>query len=126
MNERRKRRSWVDLVLLGVVLLGSFAVRWPFVLASNAVVVAEVLLPWLLLLRPTRLLAAIAAIALMVSIQVGALEMGFAMLFTNLLLLFVPAGWNARLLPAFGLVLLWAVGAAAGWLPGDPSRWNLL
>ena len=97
-----------------------------FVLASRLVVVAELLLPILLIAQRTRLLAALAATLLMVSIQAGALEIGFALLFTNLLLLFVPAPWNARLLPFFALVLLWALGAALGWLPGDPTRWNLL
>lgn len=99
---------------------------WPFLLASNAVVVAELTLPVLLMLRRTRWLGAAGGLALMLGIQVAALEIGFALLFTNLLLLSLPGRWNRQLLPVFAAVLLWAVGASAGWLPGDPTRWNLL
>ncbi len=98
----------------------------PFVLASNAVVLAELVLPALLLLPRTRLWGAACAMALMASIQLGALELGFAFLFLNLLLLFAPPRWASLVLPIFAATLLYALGAAAGWLPGSPHDWNLL
>lgn len=106
---------------------GPYRVASPlFVAASNLVYLAELGLPFLMMLRRTRLLGALGGIALMVAIQVAAVELGFAFLFLNLLFLFLEKDWNRRLLPAFAAVLLYAVGAAAGWLPGDPIHWNLL
>ncbi|MDJ0868335.1 MAG: hypothetical protein QNK03_19670 [Myxococcota bacterium] len=98
----------------------------PFVLASNGVWLAELGLPVLLIARRTRVWGALGGIALMASIQVAALELGFAFLFLNLLFLSLPGDWNRRLLPAFALVFLYALGAAAGWLPGRPERWQLM
>ncbi len=97
-----------------------------FVLASNAVWLAELFLPALLIVRRTRVWGALGGLALMLSIQVAALELGFALLFVNLLLLFLPGRWGGRLLPATGLLLAYALAAGFGWLPGDPTRWNLL
>ena len=98
----------------------------PFVVASNLVYLAELGLPFLMMWARTRVLGAVLAIALMVAIQLGAIEVGFAFLFLNLLFLFLPGSWNRRLLPVFAFVLVYAVGAAFGWLPGDPKSWNLL
>ena len=106
---------------------GPYRVEAPlFVLASNLVWIAELSLPVLLVVRRTRWLAALGAIGLMVGIQVAALELGFALLFVNLLLLFLPGRWNARLFPAFAGLLLYALAALAGLVPGDPAAWNLL
>jgi hypothetical protein len=106
---------------------GPYRVASPlFVAASNLVYLAELGLPFLMVLRRTRVLGALAGIALMVAIQGAALELGFAFLFLNLLFLFLDEDWNRRLLPVFAAVLLYAVGAAAGWLPGDPVHWNLM
>ncbi|HEY8518165.1 MAG TPA: hypothetical protein VIS07_21860 [Candidatus Binatia bacterium] len=98
---------------------GPYRVDSPaFVVASNLVWVLEIVLAPLLLWRRTRTAAAIAAIALVLAIQVGAREIGFALLFANLLLLFVPTAATRTLLPALLAVLGWIVGAALGWLPG--------
>jgi hypothetical protein len=98
---------------------GPYRVSEPlFVAASNLVWIAEVALPAGLILRRTRAAAAFAALAFVLVIQLGAREMGFALLFGNLLLLFAPAGLAARLLPLWlgflGLTLL----ATSGLLPG--------
>ncbi|MEW6272926.1 MAG: hypothetical protein AB1689_26925 [Thermodesulfobacteriota bacterium] len=90
----------------------------PFVVASNLVWMLEMALAPLLLWRRTRPAAAVAAIALVLAIQLGARELGFALLFTNLLLLFVPAAATRTLLPVLGALLLWMIVAAFGWLPG--------
>ena len=39
-------------------------------------------------------------------------------MFTNLLLLFLPADVNRKLLPGFGLIYLYVLGAVLGFLPG--------
>jgi len=70
-------------------------------------------------------LGALLAIGLIVGIELGAVEIGFGLLFLNLLFLFVPGSWNRRLLPILAAGMLYAVGAAFGWLPGDPRGWNL-
>ncbi len=80
------------------------------VLGSNAVVLAELALPALLLVPRTRALALPAAIALVLAIQLPARELGFALLFSNVLLLFAASNANARLAPwnyaVFALALL--------------------
>jgi hypothetical protein len=97
-----------------------------FVFASNAVWLAEMSLPPLMIAQRTRVFGALGGLALMAGIQVAALEMGFALLFVNLLLLFLPVRLARLLLPASALVFAWALGAAADWLPGNPADWNLL
>jgi hypothetical protein len=98
---------------------GPFRVKSvPFLFVSNLVYLAEIGLAALLLIRRTRSVAATAAIALVLAIQVGARELGFAFLFVSGLLLFLENNWNGRLLPAFVLGGAVALGAAAGWLPG--------
>ncbi len=106
---------------------GPYRVDAPlFALASNLVWMAELTLPALLVARRTRVLGALASIGLMVGIQVAALELGFAMLFVNLLLLFLPGPWNARLFPAFALFLIYGLLALGSAVPGHPADWNLL
>ncbi len=97
-----------------------------FLLASNVVWIAEMILPVLLLVARTRWVAAVAGLALIVGIQANAREVAFGLLFVNLLLLFLPGRPNAWLLPAVAVVFAWALLAAAGLLPGDPVAWNLL
>jgi hypothetical protein len=85
-----------------------------FVVLSNLVVAAELLLPALLLWRRTRTLALLAALALVLGIQLGAREIGFALLFSSLLLLFAP---RDLLRPALLFVIplcAWALAAALG------------
>ena len=94
---------------------GPFRVSRPlFVAASNAVWIAELTLPVFVVWRRTRTWATLLAVGLIVMIQLGALEIGFAILFVNLLLLFLPGNWNRRLLPLFAFVLV--IAALAGLL----------
>ncbi len=72
-----------------------------FLLAANSVWVGEVALAVGLVFRRTRELAAIGAILLVFLIQLAPREFMFALLYTNLLLLFVRGEWNRRLLPLF-------------------------
>jgi hypothetical protein len=85
---------------------------------SNAVYLAELALAPLLVLRRTRVAAALAALALVLAVQLAAREAGFALLFANLLLLFLPSNWCGRLLPGFAALYALALGAALGGLPG--------
>jgi hypothetical protein len=96
------------------------------VLASNAVWLAELVLPAFLLRPRTRVLGALAGLALVLGVQLAALELGFALLFANLLLLFLPGRWNARALPVAVALLGWGLLAALGVVPGRPTDWNLL
>lgn len=96
----------------------------PFVVASASVVVAEMAIPVLLLVRRTRRFGAIAGLGLMVAIQAAALELGFALLFVNLLVLFLPSVWSKRALWASAAFWIYSLAAALGWLPGHPADWN--
>jgi hypothetical protein len=87
-------------------------------LGSNAVVAAELALPVLLLVRRTRALAIPAALALVLLIQIPARELGFALLFTNVLMLFAVADWNQRLAPLNYAVLALALLAWPWLVPG--------
>jgi hypothetical protein len=94
---------------------------------SNAVWIAELVLPFGLLARATRTGAAAAAAALVVAIQLGAREAGFALLFVNLLLLFVPSRVAHALLPAWLALLGFTLAAASGLVPGKGlvEAWHL-
>jgi hypothetical protein len=79
---------------------GPYRVEAPLlVLASNAVWLGELLLSLLLVLRRSRELAALAAVALVFTIQLAPREFMFALLYTQMLLLFVRGDLNRRLLP---------------------------
>lgn len=89
----------------------------PFVLASNGVWLAEIGLGALLLWRRSWPAAPLAAIALVVVLQLAAREVGFASLFVVWLLLFTEAGVR-RAAPAFLCFYAYVLCAAMGWLPG--------
>jgi hypothetical protein len=106
---------------------GPYRVAAPlFVALSNAVWIAELVLPIGLLWRRTRGLAAAAAAALVLSIQLGARELGFALLFASLLLPFAPPAWARRALP-LQLLVLAAMLAATAFAPGQAllEEWHL-
>jgi hypothetical protein len=93
----------------------------PFVVAANGVWIAEIALAAGLLLRRTRELAALGALALVFAIQLAPREFMFALLYTSLLLLFLRGEWNRRLLPLF--LALYAYLLAV--LLGAPGRFLL-
>jgi hypothetical protein len=88
------------------------------ILVSNLVYLAELVLPVALLVRRTRFVASMIAIVFVLTLQLAAREIGFALLFANLLLLFPERDWGRRVLPGVAGLYLYAIGAAAGWLPG--------
>jgi hypothetical protein len=105
---------------------GPYRVTVPaFVLLSNLVWVAEVSLPVGMLVRRTRTVAAMLAIAFVLAIQLGARELGFALLFTNLLALFAPLGVQRATSVVSYVVLAVAALLAAG--PGSVvvRAWHL-
>jgi hypothetical protein len=98
---------------------GPYRVASPlFVLVSNAVYLGEMAVAALLLLPRTRAFAAGVGIALVLVIQSAPREFMFALLYAQLLLLFVPGDWNRRLLPVF----LFAYGYLLAVVLGAPGR----
>jgi hypothetical protein len=89
-----------------------------FVVVANLVWIVEIVLGALLVPRRTRTVAAIAALGFVLAIQLGARELGFALLFANLLLVFLPRAVAAATLVPLALLFAWAVAAAFGALPG--------
>lgn len=69
---------------------------WLPLIASNAVYVAELAAGLALLWRKTRMAGAIAAVAVLVGIEFVARELTFGLLGLNLLMLFFPVVWRAR------------------------------
>jgi hypothetical protein len=107
---------------------GPYRVAAPlFVAVSNAVWIAELVLPVGLLARATRAAAAAAAAAFVVAIQLGAREAGFALLFLNLLALSAPLRVARGVLPASLALLALALAAASGLVPGRSlvEAWHL-
>jgi hypothetical protein len=93
-------------------------VSLPFVLVANSVWMGEIALAVGMLFRRTREVSALAAIVLVFTIQLAPREFMFAVLYTNLLLLFVRGEWNHRLLPAFLFVYLYMLAVLLG-APGE-------
>ena len=89
-----------------------------FVLVSNLVWISEIVLPFLIVWRRTRWWAILATIVLVVVIQFGALEIGFGLLFVNLLLLFLSSRWQWSLFPVCAALLLFLALAAYYGLSG--------
>lgn len=88
-----------------------------FVALSNAVYVFEMLAGILLLLPRTRVIAVAASIVFVIFIELGARELTFGALMTNLLLLYLPGPWIRRLFPLFLLMYAYLAANALGWLP---------
>jgi hypothetical protein len=100
---------------------GPYRVDAPlFLLAANGVWLGEIALGVALAFRRTRELAALGAIVLVFVIQLAPREFMFALLYTNLLLIFVRGDWNRRLLPvflgAYAYLLAVLLGAPGGFL----------
>jgi hypothetical protein len=87
---------------------------WPFLVVANGVWLGEIALAAGMLWRRTRAWAALGAIALVFTIQLAPHEWMFALLYGQVLLLFVPGEWNRRLLPVFVLAYVWLLAALLG------------
>ncbi len=97
---------------------GPYRVDEPlFLLLSNGAWLAELTLPPLLLVRPTRTLAAFGVIAFMFAIELGAREIFFGMMMVSLALLYPERDANRLALPLFGAVIAMLLATSAGWLP---------
>jgi hypothetical protein len=97
---------------------GPYSVDSPLLLAaSNGIWLAELSLPALMLWRRTAPLAALATLVLLLGIEIGAREVFFGLIFSNGVLLFLPAAWQRWALP-FTVSLLGALLASRlGLLP---------
>lgn len=89
-----------------------------FIAVSNAVYLAEIAIAVLLLTRRFRAVAATSAILLVFVIQLAPREFMFALLYAQLLLLFVPGGWNRRLIVVFAIAYVYLLAVMAGVAPG--------
>jgi hypothetical protein len=97
---------------------GPFDIRSPLALAvSNGVYLFELAAPPLLVWRRTRPYAAVAALAVISAIEIGARELLFGILFVNLLLLFFARPVNRAVLPASLAALAILAAARIGLLP---------
>ncbi len=86
-------------------------------LASNGSYLAELILPWLLLIRRTRPVAVIVTVVFLVLVEAGAREVFFGVLFVNLVLLFSSRNWVRTLLPASVALYLVSTASQLGLLP---------
>jgi hypothetical protein len=90
----------------------------PLVLASNGAWLGEILLGLGLLWQRVRPAAVVGALALVFLIQAAPHEWMFALLYAQLLLLFLSGPWLARSLPGFLLIDVYLLAALAG-APGS-------
>ena len=88
------------------------------VLLSNSVWIAEIGLALGMFWQRTRVAAALAAIGLTFLIQLAPREFMFALLYAQLLLLFVPGEWNRRLLIPLLALYVYLVAVMMG-APGE-------
>ena len=80
---------------------------WLFVAASNLSWIAEIVLPLLLLFRPTRRLAVVGSVLFIFAIQSAARELYFGGIMIGLILLFWPGDALRRAYPLFAVAYLW-------------------
>lgn len=86
---------------------GSYRVSSPlFLAASNAVWIFEMATPFFLMWRRTRVMAALATLAFLAAIELGARECFFGLIFSNLAMLFLPGRVHERARPWFGIAYL--------------------
>jgi hypothetical protein len=110
------------LVSAGAQAVGSGPYRsdaWLLLAASNAVWIAELVLPALLLVRRTRVWGAWLGAAFVLSIQLVAREAMFGLLYSQLVLLALPDTGYRRLVPVYALAYAYLAGHLLGLLPAD-------
>ena len=78
---------------------------WPLLVAANVTWALEIALAPLLVWARTRRLAVVAALAFLVGIEAAAREIFFGLVFTNILLVFVPSAVNRVAVPFFAAFL---------------------
>jgi hypothetical protein len=102
---------------------GSYRVDSPlFRVVSNSVWIFEMAAPFFLIWRRTRVLAAIATLGFLAVIELGAREYFFGLIFSNLVLLFLPGRVHEWARPFFAVAYLAVFVRKAlvlnGWLVG--------
>jgi hypothetical protein len=96
---------------------GPYRVSSPLLLVlSNLVWIAEMVLPALLFHRATRLAAALASIAMVLTFQIAARELVFAALFSMLAVAWIPGPWHRRLAPVWLTLYALILAHISGWL----------
>lgn len=89
----------------------------PFLLVSNAIWIAELVLALLLLWPPARAVAVAGTLAVLAGIEVGARELFFGLVFANGVLLFVPGRIGAWYPALAGALLAWMLLGSLGVVP---------
>jgi hypothetical protein len=110
------------LAAAGAQAVGSGPYRthaWLLVAASNAVWIAELALPALLLIRRTRVWGAWLAAAFVLSIQLVAREAMFGLLYSQLVLLVLPGRGFRRIAPVYALAYAYLALHLLGLVPAD-------
>jgi hypothetical protein len=110
------------LVSAGAREVGSGPYRthaWLLIAASNAVWIAELVLPALLLFRRTRVWGAWLAAAFVLSIQLVAREAMFGLLYSQLVLLVLPGRGYRRVAPLYALAYAYLALHLLGLAPAD-------
>jgi hypothetical protein len=103
----------------GAIGDGPYLVRsWTLLAASNVVWIAELLLAPLLLWPRTRRGAAIAALALVALVELGAREAFFGLVFANAALLYLSAAVHRRAIAAVTVILVAILLSRLGVIPG--------
>lgn len=87
------------------------------VAASNAVWIAELVLPVMLVVRRTRVIGAVLSALFVLSIQLVAREAMFGLLYSGLVLLVLPGRGFRRLAPLYAVAYAYLVGYLLGVLP---------
>ena len=97
---------------------GALVVAPLALLASNGVWLGEIAAAVLLLIPGLRVFGAALGLALLLGIELGARELMFGVLMTNMLALFAPVVWSRRLLPTSAAFYGFLLATKLGWLPG--------
>lgn len=90
---------------------------WRLLAVSNGTWLVELALAPLLVWRRTRRAAALLGLAVLLGIQVGAREVFFGLVFANAVLLYLPAPWHRRVVPAVAVLLAALMLSRLGVLP---------
>jgi hypothetical protein len=110
---------------------------WRLLAVSNGTWIVETLLPAFLVWRRTRIAAALAGLALLAGIEIGAREVFFGLIFANAIVTFLPATVQPRLvapvaatlvvltLSRLAFVAVWPLAQMALVAHYDVSPWKL-
>lgn len=88
-------------------------------LGSNAVWIAELVLPAMLLWRRSRVVGAVLAALFVLSIQLVAREVMFGLLYSQLVLLNLPGKGFRRIAPVYAAAYAYLALSLLGWVPAD-------